>query len=779
MRRREESGFTLVELVIAIVLVAMLTGAVAAALGTSLRAADSTAQRSKESNDAQLISTFLVADAQATGGTDPATAAIDPTIGVSTTDPAGCTAAGTLRLRFSWKDRSAGAVQARVSTYWLDGTTLSRQVCDGGGAILSSAPLGHHVASADPACDPACADIPQAIRLTVTETPGPFEYTLEASVRPQAETPPDDGTGTKVPLLALGNGPCTEGATGVAVTGGANVTVHGDVLVNATGVGNCPAMLSSGSSRLAVDGDTHILAPGECDGNRCPSSVTSYTSPLTDPLAGLAAPPGDCDHTPKLTITADTHFDPGTYILCDGLEIAAQAKVTGTDVFFYLRGGSLVVHGQAQVDLSAPSSGAYENLLFWVATNAPVLIEGGSDVDTYDGILYAPLSTVTVKGGTNTGLGGIIARNIAFAGGGVSVLGPLAPSAPALAIAPSSLPAATVGTPYSASVSASGGTAPYTWDPPTGLPSWLSFDTGTQTFSGLPTAPGSWTVSVTVTDDDGATASRSYAIDATSSAPGAPTIVDPAGVTNWTIGVAYPQTTVTATGGTAPYSWSATGLPPGMAIDPAAGVIGGIPNATGAHDVVVTVQDATGATDTQPYTMVISAAPVISGPASLPSGTVGTPYPAVTATATGGTDPHRWEADLPPGLAIDEATGAITGTPTAAGTYTITLQYTDFSGTVVSRVYADVPILPSLPSFTQTSFSLKKNRTFDDLPFVSGGTMPRTLTGAPTWVTYDDATGTLDVTTPKDTGTYSFIMTISDAAGASQQATITFTVTNN
>jgi sugar lactone lactonase YvrE len=76
--------------------------------------------------------------------------------------------------------------------------------------------------------------------------------------------------------------------------------------------------------------------------------------------------------------------------------------------------------------------------------------------------------------------------------------------------------------------------------------------------------------------------------------------------------------------------------------------------------------------------------------ASLPAGTVGTPYSARLA-AIGGQPPYRWSVirgALPPGLSLDPATGSITGIPSAAGPATFTVQATDSSrgvGTPGSR----------------------------------------------------------------------------------------------
>jgi alpha-tubulin suppressor-like RCC1 family protein len=65
---------------------------------------------------------------------------------------------------------------------------------------------------------------------------------------------------------------------------------------------------------------------------------------------------------------------------------------------------------------------------------------------------------------------------------------------------------------------------------------------------------------------------------------------------------------------------------------------------------------------------------------SLPAGEIEVPYSA-QAQGGGGTIPDSWSASgLPSGLSIDQSTGAISGTPTAPGTYTTTLTLTDSDG---------------------------------------------------------------------------------------------------
>jgi hypothetical protein len=254
-------------------------------------------------------------------------------------------------------------------------------------------------------------------------------------------------------------------------------------------------------------------------------------------------------------------------------------------------------------------------------------------------------------------------------------------------IAPPSLARGVAGEWYAAPLTASGGAEPFTWALSTGaLPPGLEFAGGV--VSGVPSAVGSWPITVKATSAEGAVASRRYVIKVTR-----PSVSVQLGswVPTGQVGEEY-LSQLTSVGGVAPWSWQVKSgsLPPGLSLDPA-GAVSGVPLEAGRWKVTIEVADSTApkaVTRSEKVEFDIRPAAIVIGPPVLPPAAVKAAYP-VQLTASGGTAPYRYElglAPLPPGLKLSKA-GKISGKPTTTGEWTVSVTATDKYGYTGSATY--------------------------------------------------------------------------------------------
>jgi hypothetical protein len=160
---------------------------------------------------------------------------------------------------------------------------------------------------------------------------------------------------------------------------------------------------------------------------------------------------------------------------------------------------------------------------------------------------------------------------------------------PPLTVATVSIPQAQKGSPFTSQLAAIGGKSPYTWAVTgSALPAGLSLASATGIISGTPTATGSFSFTVTATDGESKTASRPLSI--TVVPPPLTMALVPALEAVKGTSFSYQ---LSASGGTPPYTWSATpgAFPTGLSLSSSVGSISGIPTVVGQFTLAVTVRD--------------------------------------------------------------------------------------------------------------------------------------------------------------------------------------------
>ena len=276
-----------------------------------------------------------------------------------------------------------------------------------------------------------------------------------------------------------------------------------------------------------------------------------------------------------------------------------------------------------------------------------------------------------------------------------------------------SLPAGTFKGAYNQTVSVTGGIGSLVWGVTSGgLPPGLSLNPSNGNISGIPTQTGSFNFTLRVTDQIPQFDEQNLTI--TINPPTPPAITAPSSLPTGTVNQDYPNTTLTASGGTAPLTWDpvvSPTLPNGLSWDATTHTITGKPlnGSQGTANHTFTVRDATNpvqaASRTYSLTINLPAPPSITT-TSLPNGTVTQPY-SRTVQATGGTGALTWSVSagsLPTGLdPINPATGQITGTPTAAGTFNFTVQATDTLNQSDTQALSITIVLPAPPNITTAS----------------------------------------------------------------------------
>lgn len=344
-----------------------------------------------------------------------------------------------------------------------------------------------------------------------------------------------------------------------------------------------------------------------------------------------------------------------------------------------------------------------------------------------------------------------------------------------LSITTTSLPVGVVGLGYSATLNAMGGYPPYTWMTVQGsLPGGLTLNSS-GVISGTPTSSGTYDFVVEAMGSETGSATRPFTITIVTPVR----IISTSPLPDGSVGTAY-SVKLSATGGATPFAWSAPrgGLPPGLSLDGATGVIQGTPTATGNYSFAITVTDYAGSQNSYTFMLWIGSSLSITT-SSFPNGMVGENYSTILA-ATGGTPPYDWSltgGSLPDGLSLSSG-GILSGSPTAAGASTFTVQVRDAQLASATRTLS-VVIVAALQITTASPLPNGiVGNAYSTRFTAAGGTSPYTwavASGAlPPGLQLDAPSGLLEGT-PTSSGTYNFAMAVTD--WSSHRITANFTVT--
>ncbi len=308
------------------------------------------------------------------------------------------------------------------------------------------------------------------------------------------------------------------------------------------------------------------------------------------------------------------------------------------------------------------------------------------------------------------------------------------------------------------------------------------------TYTAPTTVPAAFTVTLTAA----AFSDASVTATSTLSVPVNPAITTPVGaLPSATYAGAY-TTTLAATGGITPYTWSISqgALPTGLSLSSSTGAISGSSTGAGTASFTVTITDSgnPALTASSAFTITTGYPGLSITTPSLPNGAAGTAYSAALAATGGSGTGYTYAVTAGTGLSAVGLTlssnGVISGTPTtgeAAGSVTITV--TDSAGNKASATFS---LTVAYPTLTITSLNLSSG--------VAGNLYSSTLTatggnGTPyTWSVTSGAsslsaiglsvssTGLVTGTTPT-AGTATFTVKVTDTAGDSATASLTVTIT--
>ena len=296
----------------------------------------------------------------------------------------------------------------------------------------------------------------------------------------------------------------------------------------------------------------------------------------------------------------------------------------------------------------------------------------------------------------------------------------------------------------------------------TGLPSGLTVSTTTGLISGTPTVAATSNVTIGATNSSG-TGTATLVLTVKPPKP----VITSATTATGQVGVAFSYQ-ITATN--SPTSYSASGLPAGLSVNTSTGVISGTPTATGTSNITIGATNTGGTGNATVAVTTNVATPVITS-ATTATGQVGV---AFSYQITASNSPTSYSAsNLPAGLSVNTSTGAISGTPTAGGTSSVTIGATNAGGPGTATLSLTVTIAPPVIT-SPTTATGQVGTAFSYQTTATNNPTSYSASGLPGGLSVSASTGVISGT-PIATGTSSVTIGAINAGGTGT-ATLTLTV---
>ena len=355
---------------------------------------------------------------------------------------------------------------------------------------------------------------------------------------------------------------------------------------------------SDAAAGIALGANNSVFISGSATTNfpATPGAFQTVSGGLTDAfVAKLTLNLSGAASLSYSTFLGGSGFDGAGRIAVDANGNAYVAGATGSTNFPLL--------SPLQATLNGPFDAIVSVLNATGSTLRFSTYLGGNGTDSAFDLAVLDASQVYLLGTTSSADFPTVAPLQMLQGGSDVFVAKLNPTC--LEIAPTTLPAGRVAQAYSQMLNATGGTAPYTFSVIAGaLPSGLNLSVG-GLLSGTPTTSGTFNFTVQVNEANGCIGERAYALLIN---PPCPTLsVNPATLPNSGVGVPYNQT-FTATGGTAPYTFSVLigALPDGLTLDATTGALTGAPTTNATFSFTIQASDANNCMGQRAYTVIIS-----------------------------------------------------------------------------------------------------------------------------------------------------------------------------